>query len=144
MVTCRIWNLDDLCGFKSFQVYLGDPGGVITVNKNPSSVKFSAGLGNIGVVGIIPGNKSVGSIKHRFGFFRISITIGWELRKNWDLFKHSSGGQPVNCNVSTISTRNKGIKIIVLAWSYIDLFCRVRGQSTAIAVFFAFVIIATK
>lgn len=68
VVAAGVRDLDDLGGFKGGQVDPGDAGGVVAIDEAPTAVGFPIGLGEFGVVGVIPGHEPKGGVQQRLGF----------------------------------------------------------------------------
>src|SRR5690606_24426485 len=75
MVSCTVWDLEDLYSFKSGKIYSCNPWGVVFVCKYPAPIKFSIGLRDVKVVKVTPWHKTIRSIKHWLALFIITITF---------------------------------------------------------------------
>src|SRR5690606_34747934 len=99
-----VGNLQNFHGFKRGQIHPGNPGGIVPVDEQPSSVKFTVLLGKLNMVGVIPRHKSIRSVEHGLGFFVIAITIFGKLGKYGDFLKHSARRNTIDSNLSTESS----------------------------------------
>ena len=76
-----IRNFQNFYRFKGCEVYSGNTGVVVSIDKQPASVKLAIGLREFNVVGIVPRHFAVGSVEHRFGFFAVAVAVLRILRK---------------------------------------------------------------
>ena len=119
VIARAVRNFDDFFGSEGAEVDPGNTGCVVGINKSPAAIVFAVCGGKGDVVTVVPGYKTVRSIKHGFCFLAIAPSIFRHLGEYRDDPEQATRRQSVNTDLTVETTGHNIVKLVVLSGCHI-------------------------